>query len=59
MSDALKQLELRVPSGDAAADGPEQLPDDLRTRVAEAQEAEAGQQVQRNYEFAPPESSSQ
>jgi cell division septum initiation protein DivIVA len=58
ISDALRQLELGVQSGDAAADGPERLPDDLRTRVAEAQEAEAGQQIQSNYEFAPPESSS-
>jgi hypothetical protein len=58
ISDALRQLELRVQSGDAPADWPERLPDDLRTRVTEAQEAEAGQQIQSNYEFAPPETSS-
>jgi cell division septum initiation protein DivIVA len=52
MSDALRQLELPVPSGDAAADGPEQLPDDLRTRVAETQ-AEGVPQNQSNYEFGP------
>jgi cell division septum initiation protein DivIVA len=50
ISDALRQLELQVPSGDAPADGPEQLHDDLATRVAEA---EGTLQNESNYEFGP------
>jgi hypothetical protein len=40
ISNALRQIELRAPSVDATADGPERLHNDLRTRVAETQEAE-------------------
>jgi cell division septum initiation protein DivIVA len=59
ISDALRQLELSVPGGDALADGPEQLHDDLRTRVAETGEAEGVQQDDSGYEFGPrPQTSS-
>jgi cell division septum initiation protein DivIVA len=54
ISDALRQLELHVPSADAPADVPEQLHNDLRTRVAETHEAEEVPQNEGNYEFAPP-----
>jgi hypothetical protein len=59
ISDALRQLELRVPSGDDPAEGTEQLHKDLGTRVAETQQAEGVRRDRSEYELAPrPETSS-
>jgi cell division septum initiation protein DivIVA len=59
ISDAFRQLELHVPSRYAPAEGPEQLHNDLRTRVAETQEAEGVQRDRSDSELGPrPETSS-
>jgi hypothetical protein len=44
ISDALKQLELRVPSGDASVDEAETLHDDLRSRLAETEDEDGARE---------------
>jgi vacuolar-type H+-ATPase subunit H len=50
ISEALKQLELRVPSGDASVEEAETLHDDLRSRLAETEDEDrAGEQIREEH----------